>query len=147
VPLFKRNKPDDKPNTEPKQQPDEGPVDMEARSPEIGLKWKDIEILGKMVKQGANLKEPRHAVYYLYFGSRENALEAVAGGGAAGYSCEARDPLPGYPGQWSVVCERPDAVLDVAGARRADDLFQELADRLAGEFDGWEASMQPSGSA
>jgi hypothetical protein len=136
MPLFKRNK--------PVEEPVEEPVDMEARSPETGLKWKDIAILGQMVKQGANLKEPRHAVYYLYFKSPENAVNAVADGGAAGYSCEVRDPLPGYPGQWSVVCELPDAVLDVAGARRADDLFQEIADRLAGEFDGWEASLQPS---
>ena len=136
MPLFKRKKPDDEPIVEP--------IDMEARSPETGLKWKDIAILGQMVKQGANLKEPRHAVYYLYFGSRENALEAVAGGGAAGYTCEVRDPLPAHPGQWSVVCERPDAVLDVAGARRADDLFQEIADRLTGEFDGWEAALQRS---
>lgn len=137
MPLFKRDKPDEKP-------PDEEPIDMESRSPETGLKYKDIALLGQMLKQGANLKEPRHAVYYLYFGSQEQAVEAAAGGGEGGYACEVRDPLPGYPGQWSVVCERPDAVLDVAGVLRADDLFQGLADRLTGEFDGWEAALQSS---
>jgi hypothetical protein len=120
---------------------DEEPVDMEARSPESGLKYKDIGLLGEMMKQGADLSQPRHALYYLYFGSKEAAETAAIDGGAAGYSCKVRDPLPAYPGQWSLVCERPDAVLDIPGVRQADDLFQGIADRLAGEFDGWEAAV------
>ena len=117
------------------------PVDMEARSPDTGLTYKDIALLGEMMKQGADLSQPRHALYYLYFGTREAAETAAVDGGGAGYSCEVRDPLPQYPGQWSVVCERPDAVLDIAGVRAADDLFQGIADRLEGEFDGWEAAV------
>ena len=54
---------------------------------------------------------------------------------------EIRDPLEAYPGQWSVVCERMDAVLDVPAVRRADYLFQGIADRFKGEFDGWEAAV------
>ena len=120
---------------------DDEPVDPEARSPETGLKYKDIGLLGEMMKQGADLSQPRHALYYLYFGTREAAEAAADDGRGAGYSCEVRDPLPQYPGQWSVVCERPDAVLDIAGVRGADDLFQGIADRLEGEFDGWEAAI------
>jgi hypothetical protein len=120
---------------------DDEPVDLEARSPESGLKYKDIALLGEMMKQGADLNQPRHARYYLYFGTREAAEAAAGDGRGAGYSCEVREPLPAYPGQWSVVCERPDAVLDIAGARAADDLFQGIADRLEGEFDGWEAAI------
>jgi hypothetical protein len=51
--------------------------------------------------------------------------------------------MPQYPDQWSLVCERPDAVLDPPGVIAADDLFQGIADRLDGEFDGWEAAAQP----
>ena len=120
---------------------DDEPVDMEARSPETGLKYKDIALLGQMMKQGADLSQPRHALYYLYFGTPEAAEAAAVDGRGAGYSCEVRDPLPQYPGQWSVVCERPDAVLDIEGVRGADDLFQGIADRLEGEFDGWEAAV------
>ena len=120
---------------------DDEPVDLEARSPESGLKYKDIALLGQMMKQGADLTQPRHALYYLYFGTPEAAEAAAVDGRGAGYSCEVRDPLPAYPGQWSVVCERPDAMLDIAGVRQADDLFQEIADRLEGEFDGWEAAV------
>ena len=120
---------------------DDEPIDMDARSPESGLKYKDIALLGQMVQQGADLRQPRHALYYLYFGTREAAEAGAVDGRAAGYGCEVRDPLPAYPGQWSVVCQRPDAMLDIAGVRAADDLFQGIADRLEGEFDGWEAAV------
>ena len=120
---------------------DEEPVDMEARSPESGLKYKDIALLGQMMKQGADLNLPRHALYYLYFSTAESAEAGAIDARAAAYSCEVREPRPAYPGQWALVCERHDAVLDIAGARGADDLFQEIADRHAGEFDGWEAAV------
>ena len=127
--LFRRKKKDDE------------PVDMEARSPQTGLKYKDIALLGQMMKQGADLNLPRHALYYLYFGSREAAEAGAPEARAVGYSCEVRDPLPEYPGQWLLLCERHDAVLDIAGVRQADDLFQGIADRHQGVFDGWEAAV------
>jgi hypothetical protein len=120
---------------------DDEPVDMEARSPKTGLKYKDIAWVGEMMKQGADMNQPRHALYYLYFGTREAAEAAAVDGREAAYSCEVRDALPQYPGQWRLVCERSDAVLDIAGVRGADDLFQGIADRLEGEFDGWEAAV------
>jgi hypothetical protein len=127
--LFRRKKKDD------------DPVDMNARSPETGLKYTDIALLGQMMKQGANLSLPRHALYYLYFGSREAAEAGAIDARAVGYSCEVRDPLPSHAGHWSLVCERHDAVLDIAGVRRADDLFEGIADQHRGEFDGWEAAV------
>ena len=127
--LFKRNKKDDE------------LVDMQARSPETGLKYKDIALLGQMMKQGADLTQPRHALYYLYFPSRDAAATGAVEGRAAGYACEVRVPLAAYPGKWSLVCERRDAVLSITGVRNADDLFQGIADRLDGEFDGWEAAV------
>ena len=127
--LFKRKKEDDE------------PVDMEARSPKTGLKYKDIALLGQLMQQGADLNLPRHALYYLYFGSRDAAEDGAPEARAAGYTCEVRDPLPAYPDQWALVCERPDAVLDIPGVRNADDLFQGIADRHRGTFDGWEAAV------
>jgi hypothetical protein len=119
---------------------DDEPVDMEARSPDTGLKYKDIALLGELMKQGADLTKPRHALYYLYFGSRETAEAGAEVARGAGYTCSVRDPLPAYPGQWALVCERPDAILDIDGVRSADDLFQGIADGAGAEFDGWEAS-------
>jgi hypothetical protein len=129
VNFFRRKKKDDE------------PVDMNARSPQTGLKYKDIALLGQLMKQGADLSKPRHALYYSYFGTREAADDGAAAARSAGYQCEVRDPMPQDPGQWSLVCERHDAVLDIEGVRAADDLFQGIADRLGGEFDGWEAAV------
>jgi hypothetical protein len=129
--LFRRRKKDD------------DPVDPEARSPELGVKYKDLLLLGQLIQQGADLTQPRHALYYLYFPSWDAAEAGAAEARTAAYACDVRDPLPEYPGQWSLVCERPDAVLDPPGVIAADDLFQGIADRLGGEFDGWEAAAEP----
>jgi Regulator of ribonuclease activity B len=122
---------------------DEQPVDMDARSPELGVKYKDLLLMGQLLQQGADLHQPRHALYYLYFADRASAEVGAVDGRAAGYTCEVREPLPGYPGQWSLVCERQDAVIDPPGVIAADDLFQGIADRNGAQFDGWEASARP----
>ena len=122
---------------------DEGPIDPEARSPQLGIKNKDVVLLGQLMQQGANLSLPRHALYYLYFPSRDAAEAGAEEGRTADYTCEVRDPLPQYPDQWSLVCERPDAILDPNGVNAADDLFQGIADRHGGELDGWEAAARP----
>jgi hypothetical protein len=119
---------------------DDEPVDLEARSPDTGLKYKDIALLGQLKQQGADLSKPRHALYYLYFGSPEGAEAGAEVARQAGYTCEVRDPMPANPGQWSLVCERHDAILDIDGVRNADDLFQGIADQAGAEFDGWEAA-------
>jgi Regulator of ribonuclease activity B len=119
------------------------PMDPEARSPELGVKYKDLLILGQLLQHGADLTKPRHALYYLYFPSQEIAEAAAVEGRAAGYECSVRDPLPEYPDQWLLLCERGEAVLDPPGVIAADDLFQGIADRLGGQFDGWEAAAQP----
>lgn len=129
MPLFRRKPRDD------------APVDLNERSPKSGLKYKDIELLGQMMKNGADLSRPRHVVYYLYLPSREAAETAAAEPRREGFACNVREPLPAHPGQWALICERSDAVLSLDYVRDVDNLFQGIADRLNGEFDGWEASV------
>ena len=129
--LFKRKSNDDE------------PVDMDARSEQLGIKHKDLLVLGQLMQQGADLTRPRHALYYLYFGERSTAETGAEEARAAGYTCEVRPPLADQPDQWSLVCERSDAILDPNGVIAADDLFEGIADRLGGEFDGWEAAARP----
>jgi hypothetical protein len=132
VHLFRRNK-----------KADDAPVDPNDRSEQLGIKYKDLALLGQLMGQGADLTKPRHALYYLYFTAPDAAEAGAVEARAAGYSCEVRDPLPTNPGQWALVCERPDAVLSPAGVIAADDLFQGIADRHGAEFDGWEAAATP----
>jgi hypothetical protein len=115
-------------------------VDMNERSPQLGLRYKDLALLGHLSDQGADLNEPRHVIYYCYAPS-----EAVAQGMAReaeehGFTAEVKEPFPESHGRWSVVCEvtaatTPDFV------RSSDDFFQALADRNDAEYDGWEAGV------
>ena len=129
--LFKRKKKDD-----------DAPVDPNARSEQLGVKFKDLAVMGQLMQQGADLSKPRHALYYLYFGSAEAAERAATEARAPGYSCEVHE-TPNQPGSWSLICQRPDAILDPAGVIAADNLFQGIADRHEGEYDGWEAAARP----
>jgi hypothetical protein len=55
-----------------------------------------------------------------------------------------REPLPDYPDQWCLVAERHGVVVDVMTVWDHGDFFGGLAERHAGEYDGWEASVEPS---
>ena len=118
---------------------DDEPVDMNDRSPQLGLKYKDLMVLDQLMKTGADLTESRHVIYYSYAPSPEVAREMEREAKEAGWEPEVRDPLPDFPDQWGLVCER-HAVTSPDFVREADDFFQGLADRHGAEYDGWEAS-------
>ena len=123
-----------------KRDDDDEPVDPNERSPELGIKFKDLAVLGQLMKAGADLTQPRHVVFYSYAPSEEVAHALKADIEEGEYTAEVRDPLPQQPDQWSVVAEThtvtsPDFVRD------ADNFFQELADRHGADYDGWEASV------
>ena len=119
---------------------DDEPVDLNERSPQLGLKYKDLMILDQLMKAGANLTEPRHVLYYSYAPSEDVANAMRDEASTKGYTANVREPLPEYPGQWSMVSEIK-AVTSPDFVRDADDFFQDLADRHGAEFDGWEASV------
>jgi hypothetical protein len=119
---------------------DDEPVDLNERSPQLGLKYKDLMILDGLTKSGADLTESRHVVHYSYAPSKDVADAMRDEADAAGWNAEAREPLPGFPDQWGVICER-HAVTSPDFVRDSDDFFQGLADRHGAEYDGWEASV------
>ena len=55
---------------------DEQPLDLDERSPTTGLKHKDLLVLHQLMRAGADLKQPRHTVHYLYFTSPDAARSA-----------------------------------------------------------------------
>ena len=118
---------------------DDEPVDMNERSPQLGLRYKDLMVLDQLMKSGADLTASRHVIYYSYAPSKEAAQAMESEAAEVGWKAEVREPLPDFPGQWGVVCDR-DAVTSPDFVREADDFFQELADRHGAEYDGWEAS-------
>ena len=46
---------------------DDEPVDPDDRSPQLGLKYKDLAVLGQLMDAGADLDQPRHVLHYSYF--------------------------------------------------------------------------------
>ncbi len=116
------------------------PVDLDERSPQLGLRYKDLAVLDQLMKNGADLTQPRHVVYYLH-ASSEVAAQALRDEAAAnGYGSSIREPLSEFPESWSVACETY-GVASPEFVRAADDFFQGLADRHGAGFDGWEASV------
>lgn len=120
---------------------DDEPVDPNERSPQLGLKYKDLAVLGSLMDAGADLTQPRHVVFYLYFPDQASAGRAGDVASGQGYTSDVRTPLPEYPGDWTLVCERHDTVTSPDFVRDADDFFQALADTHGGDYDGWEASV------
>jgi hypothetical protein len=118
---------------------DDEPVDPNDRSPQLGLKYKDLMVLDQLMKNGADLTESRHVIYYSYAPSQDVAQAMGREAKEAGWAPDLREPLPDFPEQWGVVCER-QAVTSPDFVREADDFFQSLADRHGAEYDGWEAS-------
>ena len=127
MPLLRRRQPE--------------PIDPDARSPQLGVKFKDLAVLQQLINAGARLPEPRHVLHYLYVDSLESAHAAAAEATSAGYTTEVREPFPEYPDQWLVRCERHGVVVDPATVRDTTDFFEELGSRYGGDYDGWEASV------
>lgn len=119
---------------------DDGPVDLEQRSAQLGVKYKDLLTLQQLVQHGADLDEPRHVLYFLYFPQEHLAGTCADRATQAGWQATVREPVPDYPDSWTVVCEQHDAVTSPAFIRDATDFFESLAEELGGECDGWEAS-------
>ena len=116
-------------------------IDLESRSEQLGLKYKDLLVLEQLVKAGADLTQPRHVLHFLYLPDRDRAGLAAEDATARGFEVSVREPLPGYAEQWTVVCERHDVVLDPEHVRDTTDYFEALAATHGGDYDGWEASV------
>lgn len=53
---------------------------MNERSPQLGLRYKDLAVLDQLMKSGADLTQPRHVIYYSY-APTESVAQAMCKGG------------------------------------------------------------------
>lgn len=119
---------------------DDEPVDPNERSPQLGLKYKDLAVIGHLMDAGADLSESRHFIFYSYARSGDVGEEMRREAELQGFETEVREPLPEFPGRWAVVSET-NAVASPDFVRGAVDFFEDLAERHDAEYDGWEASV------
>ena len=120
-------------------------IDLEARSERLGLKNSDLLVMGQLIQAGADLTEPRHTLYYLYFPSEDGALGAAQAAKDLGFRVRVAEPDNEIP-DWSVVCEHDSLVLDPDTVRSNTDHFDAIAADNDGEYDGWEAAVTTAGS-
>ena len=92
---------------------DDEPVDMNERSPQLGIRYKDLAILDQLMKNGADLTESRHVVYYAYAPSEAEAQAMGHGAESNGFAVTIGEPLPDFPGA------HPLEDLLTAGAKEA----------------------------
>lgn len=99
-------------------------------------------VLQQMVKQGADLAEPRHWVHYLYFADESTARDAATAISGAGWALQRVDRAASDDGSWVVITERHDVIVDPNSVREAR-MFLEgvVATRPHADYDGWEASL------
>lgn len=102
-----------------------------------------------MTSAGANLTKPAHTIHYLYFKSMDAAKSAAAELKDAGYKnlCVERAPTESLwkrwfgPHEYSCIAET-HAVPSEAGVFATTDRMNALAEKFAGNYDGWEASVE-----
>lgn len=115
-------------------------VSPDDRSPQLGIKYKDLELMGQLMHAGARLSEPRHVLYYSYAPNREVAETMALESRARGFEVTVDEPLEQYPDQWLVRAEIHTA-LHPEFVRETTDFFEDLAFRHEGAYDGWEAAV------
>lgn len=116
------------------------PVDLDERSPQLGLRYRDLILLNEIAKRAADLSQPRHVVFYLYAPSHLSGQAIVDEARLKGFDASVGEPLEELPDQWPVTCET-HAVLTPEFVRDTVDFFENLAATHRAEYDGWEAAV------
>ena len=99
----------------------------------------DQATIRQLVAAGADLRQPRHVIHYLYFPAAHLAEGAGLAAQAEGWQVASSEVSAE---EWAVRCERRDYVL-LAGVVHGDERFFEgLARRFRGDHDGWEAAVR-----
>ena len=101
--------------------------------------------LEQLKRLHSDLSKPTEIVHYLYVTKRENAFAAVEELKKAGFAAKCDEPLGRLPNgqiehRWSVTA-RAEEVPSLENLRNDRVLFEKLARRFDGEYDGWEAAL------
>jgi len=124
--------------------------ELDERSQVDGIKYRDLQLVGQLTQMGADLNAPRHVLFYLYLPDAAAAERAAAALRAAGLQTESPGPNEAYqaehpeePVTWPVIAESRDRGLIPDFLRETTDLCAEVAAANDGEYDGWEAGLNP----
>lgn len=109
----------------------------------------DRQLLATLASHGADLAKPAHIIHFLYFKTIDAARAAASELQREGYQNLRvhRTPTASLwkrlfgPREYSCIAET-QAVPSEAGVFSTTDRLNALAQKLGGEYDGWEASVE-----
>lgn len=120
--------------------------DLNQRSRVDGIRYKELEVVAQLVKLGADLRAPRHALFFLYFADEASSAPVAEALRGAGLSAEVKEPWEKIR-EWAVIAESRDRALIPDFLRDTVDLCEELAAAHGGTYDGWEAGLTDAEAA
>ena len=112
-------------------------LDPDERSPQLGLKYKDLAVLGAMMEAGFDLLQPREVNEYCYAPTADAAAAVANAVGELGFTVVVREPDEQQP-EWSIVATQV-IVLDPAFVRDTTDAMEAIAAEHGATYDGWDA--------
>jgi hypothetical protein len=101
----------------------------------------DQMILAQLERAGADLRQPRHVIHYLYFDEEQPTHAAATTLDSAGFAITVRPPSDRIA-QWSTTAEAT-RVVDAQTIEPSRVWFEQLARTMQGKYDGWEAAARP----
>jgi hypothetical protein len=105
----------------------------------------DRAVIELLRRSGANLARPTEIVHYLYIPSRRDALAAAIVLQRGGFDAGVREPLgklsDGTSSNDFGVIAKTHVVPSLQNLRKTRPLFDGLAKKYSGRYDGWEAAV------
>lgn len=118
-------------------------VCLACAAPDGGSAGRSQDVLRLLREQGADLREPRHALFYLYFRSQHNANGAAEAIRQTAFAKEPNFKVTVRPSEtdWLVLAEAK-TLIDERTVPALDKQFDEIARASGGMYDGWEAALE-----
>ena len=105
----------------------------------------DAQVIDLMTEVGADLSAATEVNHYLYFPDKDAADRAGGKLRERSFVAEVGAPMPGHR-EWCLLATHTSVVSESAiGLLRGS--MERLAAEFGGKYDGWEALVEPEGSA
>lgn len=104
----------------------------------------DSEVIDNLRKYGANLSLPREVTHYLHLPSHEIAEWLAGELPKFGYHARLLKPDPAHQStNPRTVTAASEMVVTIESITAASQVLKQLVGALHGDYDGWEAPVQP----
>ena len=105
----------------------------------------DLQLIGKLREQGADLGKPREIRHYLYFPTASMAQRAGQRLRSENYEIQEKksEATPEVTTDLWVVIASKETIVDKQTVYAMRMSMEQIAKECGGNYDGWEAAVQP----